>query len=101
MIRPGRTDRRLWLMLAAAALASVAWLALTFALVALTLEPAQRDAAFMLVGPNLALVGLTWAGGIAAIAYGLKRWFDFWVTPSVRLAEEAAFTAACSSPKVM
>lgn len=89
MIRPGRTDRRLWLMLAAAALASVAWLALTFALVALTLEPAQRDAAFMLVGPNLALVGLTWAGGIAAIAYGLKRWFDFWVTPSVRLAEEA------------
>lgn len=89
MIRPGRTDRRLWLMLAAAALASVAWLALTFALVALTLEPAQRDAALMLVGPNLALVGLTWAGGIAAIAYGLKRWFDFWVTPSVRLAEEA------------
>ncbi len=89
MIRPGRTDRRLWLMLAAASGASVVWLALTFALVALTLDPAQRDAAFTLVGPNLALVGLTWAGGIAAIAYGLKRWFDFWVTPSVRLAEEA------------
>ncbi len=89
MIRPGRTDRRLWLMLAAAAVASVAWLALTFALVVLTLEPGQRDAALTLVGPNLALVGLTWAAGIAAIAYGLKRWFDVWVTPSVRLAEEA------------
>ncbi|MEN9905007.1 MAG: polymerase PolC-type [Pseudomonadota bacterium] len=89
MIRPGRTDRRLWLMLAAAAVASLAWLGLTFALVALTLEPGQRDAALALVGPNLALVGLTWAGGIAAIAFGLKRWFDLWVTPSVRLAEEA------------
>ena len=89
MIRPGRTDRRLWLMLAAAGVASVAWLALTFALVALTLEQDQRAAAMALVGPNLALVGLTWAAGIAAIAYGLKRWFDFWVTPSVRLAEEA------------
>ncbi|MCX7251061.1 MAG: exonuclease domain-containing protein [Burkholderiales bacterium] len=89
MNRPGRTDRRLWLMLAVAALASIAWLALTFALVAATLEPVQRAAAFELIGPHLALVGLTWAGGIAAIAYGLKRWFDFWVTPSVRLAEEA------------
>lgn len=89
MNRPGRTDRRLWLMLAVAALASIAWLALTFALVAATLEPEQRTAAFELIGPHLALVGLTWAGGIAAIAYGLKRWFDFWVTPSVRLAEEA------------
>lgn len=89
MIRPGRTDRRLWLMLAVAAVASVAWLALTFALVALTLDPAQRKAALELIGPHLVAVGLTWAGGIAAIAYGLKRWFDFWVTPSVRLAEDA------------
>ncbi len=89
MIRPGRTDRRLWLMLAAAAVGSIAWLALTFALVALALEPAQRQAAFELIGPHLVAVGLTWAGGIAAIAYGLKRWFDFWVTPSVRLAENA------------
>ncbi|MEO0003995.1 MAG: hypothetical protein RLZZ22_1687, partial [Pseudomonadota bacterium] len=83
MNRPGRTDRRLWLMLAVAALASIAWLALTFALVAATLEPEQRAAALELIGPHLALVGLTWAGGIAAIAYGLKRWFDLWVTPSV------------------
>ncbi len=89
MIRPGRTDRRLWLMLAAASVASLIWLALTFALVALTLEPGQRSDVLALVGPHLALVGLTWAGGIAAIAFGLKRWFDFWVTPSVRLAEEA------------
>ena len=89
MNRPGRAARRLWLMLAVAALASIAWLALTFALVAATLDPVQRAAAFELIGPHLALVGLTWAGGIAVIAYGLKRWFDFWVTPSVRLAEEA------------
>ncbi|MEY5097378.1 MAG: polymerase PolC-type [Pseudomonadota bacterium] len=89
MIRPGRTDRRLWLMLAAAGAASVGWLALTFGLVALTLEPGERDAALDLIGHRLALVGLTWGAGIAAIAYGLKRWFDVWVTPSVRLAEEA------------
>ena len=50
MNRPGRTDRRLWLMLAVAALTSIAWLVLTFALVAATLEPEQRTAAFELVG---------------------------------------------------
>jgi len=89
MIRPGRTDRRLWLMLAVAAVASVGWLTMTFALVALTLEPGERGTAFALIGHRFALVGLTWGAGIAAIAYGLKRWFDVWVTPSVRLAEEA------------
>ncbi len=89
MIRPGKTDRRLWLMLAVAAIASVGWLTMTFALVALTLEPGERGAALELIGHRFALVGLTWGAGIAAIAYGLKRWFDVWVTPSVRLAEEA------------
>lgn len=89
MIRPGRTDRRLWWMLAGAAVLSLIWLGLTLGLITLTLESSQRDAVLSLVGPQLALIGLTWAAGMAAIAFALLRVFDFWVTPSVRLAEEA------------
>lgn len=84
-----RTDRRLWWLLAAAAVVSVIWLLATFALVGATLEPGERDAVWGLLGERLMLISLTWGGGMAAIAWGLKRWFDLWVTPSVQLAEEA------------
>lgn len=84
-----RTDRRLWWLLAAAAAVSVAWLLATFALVGATLEPGERDAVWGLLGERLMLISLTWGAGMAAIAWGLKRWFDHWVTPSVQLAEEA------------
>lgn len=84
-----KIDRRLWQMLLVAVLVSLVWLGVTFGLVVATLEPGQRQAALAVFGPNFAFVGVTWLVGIAAIAYGLKRWFDFWVTPLLRLAEEA------------
>jgi len=84
-----KTDRRLWWVLAAAAVASVAWLAATLGLVGSTLEPQQRQTVWGLTAERVPLIALTWAAGMAAIAYGLKRWFDHWVTPSVQLAEEA------------
>jgi DNA polymerase-3 subunit epsilon len=89
MAGPRRTDRRLWWLLGVAAAVSVVWLLLTFWLIGLTLEAVAREAVWSLLGERLVLVSLTWAAGMAAIAWGLKRWFDHWVTPSVQLAEEA------------
>ncbi len=84
-----RTDRRLWGLLAASAVLSIAWLLLTFALVGSTLDSSARTEVAALLGDRWLLISLTWGAGMAAIAWALKRWFDHWVTPSVQLAEEA------------
>lgn len=84
-----KTDRRLWWLLGVAALLSVVWLLVTLGLMGSTLEPVERTTVWNLLGDRLALISLTWGAGMAAIAWGLKRWFDHWVTPSVQLAEEA------------
>jgi DNA polymerase-3 subunit epsilon len=84
-----KTDRRLWWLLGVAGLVSVAWLLATLGLLGSTLKPDDRAAVWGLLGDRLMLVSLTWGAGMAAIAWGLKRWFDHWVTPSVQLAEEA------------
>jgi DNA polymerase III subunit epsilon len=84
-----KTDPRLWWLVAAAALASLAWLAVTLGLIASAMDIQERQAVLQTVGDRLGLIGLTWAAGMAVIAWGLKRWFDHWVTPSVQLAEEA------------
>ena len=89
MARHQPTDKRLVWLLAVAALVSVAWLLFTLWLIAATLAPADRATVWALVGPSLLLVSLTWGAGMGAIAWGLKRWFGHWVTPSVQLAEEA------------
>jgi DNA polymerase-3 subunit epsilon len=84
-----KTDRRLWWLLGVAGLVSVAWLLATLGLLGSTLKPDDRAAVWGLLGDRLILVSLTWGAGMAAIGWGLKRWFDHWVTPSVQLAEEA------------
>jgi len=89
MARHQPTDKRLVWLLAVAALVSIVWLLFTLWLVAATLTPPDRATVWALVGPSLLLVSLTWGAGMGAIAWGLKRWFGHWVTPSVQLAEEA------------
>lgn len=84
-----KTDPRLWWLLGAAAATSLLWLALTMVLIASALEVQERQAVMATLGDRLVLIGLTWGGGMALIAWGLRRWFDLWVTPSVQLAEEA------------
>lgn len=84
-----KTDRRLWGWLTLAALLSVLWLLLTVGLLGSTLDGNVRSTVWGLLGDRLILVFLTWGAGMAAIAWGLKRWFDHWVTPSVQLAQEA------------
>ncbi|MCB2018891.1 MAG: DNA polymerase III subunit epsilon [Hydrogenophaga sp.] len=53
------------------------------------MDAQERQAVLQTVGDRLVLIVLTWCAGMAVIAWGLKRWFDLWVTPSVQLAEEA------------
>ncbi len=89
MSRQKKTDPRLWWLLGAAAVASLLWLAVTFGLIGSAMEAQEREAVLQTVGDRLVLMVLTWAAGMAAIGWGLKRWFDLWVTPSVQLAEEA------------
>lgn len=84
-----KTDRRLWWLLGGAAALSVLWLLITLLLIGSTMEPQARADLQSLLGDRLMLILLTWGAGMAAIAWGLKRWFDHWVTPSVQLAEEA------------
>jgi DNA polymerase-3 subunit epsilon len=83
-----KVDRRLWLLLGAAAVLSVVWLLATGGLLVSTLDESVRAGVWAALQGPLPLVLLTWGGGMAAIAWGLKRWFDHWVTPSVQLAEE-------------
>ena len=89
MSRQKKTDPRLWWLLGAAAVASLLWLAVTFGLIGSAMNAQEREAVRQTVGDRLMLILLTWAAGMAAIGWGLKRWFDLWVTPSVQLAEEA------------
>jgi DNA polymerase-3 subunit epsilon len=84
-----KTDRRLWWLLGMAGLVSVAWLVATIGLVGSTLDEESRATVWRLIGEQTVLLLMTWAAGMAAIAWALKRWFDHWVTPSVQLAEEA------------
>lgn len=84
-----QTDKRLWWLLAVAAAASVAWLTMTLLLLGATLDDESRQTVVSLMGDRLVLISLTWAVGMAGIAWGLKRWFEHSVTPSVQLAEDA------------
>lgn len=84
-----KTDPRLWWLLGAAAVASLAWLAVTAGLIGSAMDTQERQAVLQTVGDRLVLIVLTWSAGMALIGWGLKRWFDLWVTPSVQLAEEA------------
>ena len=84
-----KTDPRLWWLLGAAAVASLLWLGATFGLIGSAMDAQERQAVLQTVGDRLVLIVLTWAAGMGMIAWGLKRWFDLWVTPSVQLAEEA------------
>ena len=85
--------RGLWWLLGAAAAASLVWLAITFGLIGSAMDAQERQAVLQTVGDRLGLILLTWGGGMAVIGWGLKRWFDLWVTPSVQLAEEAQVLA--------
>ena len=84
-----KTDRRLWWLVGGAAVASLLWLAATFGLIGSAMEAHERQSVLQTVGDRLILILLTWGAGMAVIGWGLKRWFDLWVTPSVQLAEEA------------
>lgn len=85
-----RVDPRLWWLLAGAAAVSLAWLAVTVGLIAVTLEQQARQHMLELLGDRWGFVLLMWLLGMVAIAWGLQKAFEVGVHPWRRLAEEAA-----------
>ncbi|MDW8335893.1 MAG: exonuclease domain-containing protein [Tepidimonas sp.] len=96
-----RVDPRLWWLLAGAAAVSLAWLAVTIGLIAVTLEPDARQRMLELLGDRWGFVLLMWLAGMGAIAWGLQKAFDVGVHPWRRLAEEAAVLLTAEPPPTL
>jgi DNA polymerase-3 subunit epsilon len=91
-----KPDRRLILVIAAVGLALAAWLGLTVALVWSTLEPAQRDTAAALLGPRMALLGMSWVVALVGVAAVLRLLFQRYASAPARLLEQTRVLLAAS-----
>jgi len=91
-----RLDRRLLLVMAAAGLVMAGWLGATLALLWFTLEPDQRELAGKLLGPRLALLGMSWAVAFALAAAGLRALWRTYVNRPARLLEETRVLLAAT-----
>ncbi|MEQ1683401.1 MAG: exonuclease domain-containing protein [Burkholderiaceae bacterium] len=84
-----RPAHRLPLLLAALAMALVLLAAGSVALVAATLEPAERDAVAALLASRTMLVVMLWLVVFGAAAWAVRRVFERFVEAPYRLAEQA------------
>ena len=93
-------DRRLVLAIAAVGLALAAWLVLSGALVWSTLAPAERETVGALLGPRIALLGMSWGAALAGVAYGLHWLYLRYASAPARLREETCvlLTATQAQP---
>ena len=94
-----KPDRRLILAIASVGLALAAWLGLTVALVWSTLEPAQRETVAAVLGPRMALLGMSWVVALAGVAAVLHRLFQRYANTPARLLEETRVLLAASGPQ--
>ena len=94
-----KPDRRLILAIAAVGLALAAWLGLTVALVWSTLELAQRETVAAVLGPRMALLGMSWVVALAGVAAVLHRLFQRYANTPARLLEETRVLLAASGPQ--
>ncbi len=92
-----KIDRRLIQALVIIGLATMVWLLLTIGLIASTLEPAPRGLVSEQLMPRLALIGLTWVFGLAAIGAILQWLFLRFVTAPGRLLEQTRVLLTASS----
>ncbi|MEO7160682.1 MAG: DNA polymerase III subunit epsilon, partial [Polaromonas sp.] len=82
-----KPDRRLMLAIAAAALALAAWLGLSMALIWSTLAPVQRETVAALLGPRIALLGMSWVLAVVGAAAVLRLLFQRYAHAPGRLLE--------------
>jgi DNA polymerase-3 subunit epsilon len=91
-----KPDRRLILAIAAVGLSLATWLGLTVALVWSTLEPAQRDTAAVLLGPRMALLGMSGVVALVGVAAVLRLLFQRYASAPARLLEQTRVLLAAS-----
>ncbi|GAB3188158.1 3'-5' exonuclease [Hydrogenophaga aquatica] len=89
MSRQRRADRRVWGLLLAGALGLAVWLVLALWLVASTLEGEQSRLFQDILAGRAPLLLLAWLAGAGLLAWGLQKWFQYWVMPSAQLVEHA------------
>ena len=89
-------DRRLLLAIAAVGLALAAWMILSGALVWSTLESTERETVGAVLGPRIALLGLSWLVAMAGVAYGLHQLFLRYASAPARLLEQTRVLLAAS-----
>ena len=94
-----KPERRLILAIAAVGLALAAWIGLTVALVWATLEPAQRETVAAVLGPRMALPGMSWVVAVVGMASLLRLLYQRYVSAPARLLEETRVLLAASGPQ--
>ena len=92
-------DRRLMLAIAAVGLALAAWLGLSVALIWSTLESAERETVGAVLGPRMALLGMSWVLALVGVAYVLHRLFQRYANAPARLLEQTRVLLAASGPQ--
>ncbi|MEO8016117.1 MAG: DNA polymerase III subunit epsilon, partial [Polaromonas sp.] len=89
-------DRRLMLAIAAVGLALAAWLVVSGALVWSTLAPDERETVGAVLGPRIALLGMSWLAALAGVAYGMHRLYLRYASAPARLLEATRVLLAAS-----
>ena len=96
-----KADRRLWLAIAGVGLALALWLGLTVALLWSTLTPAEKIVADTILGPRIALLGLSWLLALGAVAVGLSKLYRRYAHAPARLLEKTRVLVAATEPQTL
>ena len=96
-----KADRRLWLAIAGVGLALALWLGLTVALLWSTLAPAEKVVVDTILGPRIALLGLSWLLALGGVAVGLNKLYRRYAYAPARLLEKARVLVAATEPQLL
>ena len=96
-----KADRRLWLAIAGVGLALALWLGLTVALLWSTLTPAEKIVVDTILGPRIALLGLSWLLALGAVAVGLSKLYRRYAHAPARLLEKTRVLVAATEPQTL
>jgi len=92
-----KLDRRLILILVAVGLGLAVWLGLTVLLVSSTLEPVQREQLHAVLGPRVALLGLSWLLAFMAVSAVLVNLYRRYANAPARLLEQTRLLLAATA----
>ena len=94
-----KPDRRLWLAIAGVGVGMALWLGLTVALLWTTLASDEKTIVGTILGPRLALLGLSWALAVVGVAAGLLKLYQRYAYAPARLLEKTRVLLAATDPQ--